>query len=101
MKKVATLILCTLALSSCSLFQIQRHDIEQGNVITQQEVSKLKIGMSESQVKDIMGSPVVTNIFANNRMDYVYSYQPGHGNLTVTRMTCLFANGRLRDIQRG
>lgn len=102
MKKIISLVLmgCLLSLSGCSLFRIHKMDIEQGNVFTQEDVSRLHKGMSESQVKSIMGTPTLVNIFTPNRMDYIYVWRPGYGQVTEKRVICLFQNGRLTDIQR-
>ncbi len=96
MKKFVSLILLGLLLSGC----IHKMDIEQGNIITQEEVSKLHRGMSETQVKNVMGTPMLMNIFSPNRIDYVYSFKAGHGDTKVTRVICTFEHGRLSEIIR-
>ncbi len=86
-------------LSGCFL-RPHKMDIQQGNVITLEEVSKLKLGMSEAQVRDVMGTPVLINIFTPNRMEYVYTFQPGHKKKKKKRVSCIFESGRLRDIKQ-
>ena len=86
-------------LTGCFL-RPHKMDIEQGNVFTLEEVSKLKPGMSESQVKGIMGTPVLVNIFTPNRMEYVYTFQPGHQNRLEKRVSCIFVAGRLQEIKQ-
>ena len=100
MKKLISLALFCALLSGCSYFKIHKMDITQGNVYTQAEVSRLRTGMSTSEVKEILGSPVMVNVLADNRLDYVYTSQPGHSDMTETRLTCLFQNGRLVKVQR-
>jgi outer membrane protein assembly factor BamE len=99
MKKIISLMLLGLILSGCFL-RPHKTDIEQGNIIDQKDVSKLHRGMTESQVKEVMGQPVLVNIFSTTRIDYIYTFQEGYGVRTVNRVTCIFENGRLRDIQR-
>lgn len=102
MKKIIPLIiLMSFVFSGCSLFQVHKLDIEQGNIITQENVSRLHIGMTEAQVKQVMGNPVLLNIFSPNRLDYVYTFQAGHGERTEKRLTLIFVRGRLQSIQNG
>jgi outer membrane protein assembly factor BamE len=98
MKKIISLIFLSSLLSGC--FIVHKMNIEQGNVFNQAEVSRLHPGMSREQVKEIMGNPVMVNIFSNNREDYVYTNQPGHENITIKRVTCVFEGGRLAEIIR-
>jgi outer membrane protein assembly factor BamE len=98
MKKLFSLILIGVLLSGCSLMRTHKQDIDQGNIITEDNVSKLHRGMSEDQVEDIMGHPILMNTFSPNRMAYVYTYQAGYGQMTEKRVLCTFVNGRLSEI---
>ena len=49
--------------------------IQQGNVITQAMVNRLKPGMTRAQVEFVMGKPVLDNLFQSNRWVYVFSEQ--------------------------
>ncbi|MBX3709693.1 MAG: outer membrane protein assembly factor BamE [Gammaproteobacteria bacterium] len=100
MYKSMMYLLVILLLSGCSFFQIRKPVIEQGNMMTTEAVNKLSIGMSPSQVVDIMGNPVLTNIFTPNRMEYVYTYDNHTGNKIVNKLTCLFEHGKLKSIQK-
>jgi outer membrane protein assembly factor BamE len=48
-------------------------DIQQGNVVTQEMVSKLQPGMTRSQVRFILGTPLLVDPFRSDRWDYIYS----------------------------
>ncbi len=80
---VITAICSALILGGCSfkaprLPRVHKLTVQQGNVITQQMIDKLKPGMTRSQVAFIMGEPVVRNAFNDDRWDYVYSIElPG------------------------
>lgn len=63
--------------------------IQQGNVITQEMVAKLKPGMTKAQVRFVLGSPPVTDIFHANRWDYVYSISE-KGKVKEQRKLVLF-----------
>ena len=53
-----------------------RIDIQQGNFISQEMVSQLKPGMTREQVRFVLGTPLVTDIFHPDRWDYVYFREP-------------------------
>ena len=50
-----------------------RVEVVQGNVLTKELVAKVKPGMSRAQVRDLLGSPLLTDIFHDNRWDYPFS----------------------------
>ncbi|WP_233151786.1 outer membrane protein assembly factor BamE [Pelomonas sp. KK5] len=50
-----------------------RIEIVQGNVLTKEQVAKVKPGMSRAQVRDLLGSPLLTDMFHDNRWDYAFS----------------------------
>lgn len=93
------LILSCCLLANCSLFHMYRPDIQQGNVITPDMVAQLKTGMTEDQVRYVMGTPVLTNSFDPNRWDYVYSFKHGGQPRTQQHVTLMFSDGVLRVIQ--
>jgi outer membrane protein assembly factor BamE len=74
-------------------------DIEQGNVITPEMVSRVHNGMTQAEVKQIMGAPIMANVFDPNRLDYVYTYKPGDGESTEKYVTFIFRNGRLVEMK--
>lgn len=65
------------ALAGCSFPGVYKVDIQQGNVVTQDMIDQLRPGMSRTQVRFIMGNPLITDTFHANRWDYLYSIQPG------------------------
>jgi outer membrane protein assembly factor BamE len=55
-----------------------RIDIVQGNVVTKEQAALVKPGMTREQVRDILGSPMLTDIFHASRWDYVFTIKrPG------------------------
>jgi outer membrane protein assembly factor BamE len=87
-------ICASLLLSGCSLKRpklprVHKLTVQQGNVINQKMIDKLKPGMTRSQVAFIMGEPVVRNAFNNDRWDYVYSIELP-GVYSTTQMVSLF-----------
>ena len=55
-----------------------RMDIVQGNVVTQEQAARVQPGMSRTQVRDILGSPMLTDPFHADRWDYIFTIKrPG------------------------
>ncbi len=55
-----------------------RIDVTQGNVVTKELAAQVKPGMTRAQVRDILGSPLVTSAFHADRWDYVFTLRrPG------------------------
>jgi len=50
-----------------------RIDIVQGNVVTREQVALVRPGMSRSQVRDALGSPLLTDVFHADRWDYLFT----------------------------
>ena len=96
MYKNKLICLLILLLTGCSL--VTKPQIIQGNIITPEMVSRLHVGMTPPQVVNVMGTPVLANIFSPNRMEYVYTYQDLRTNRKETRVSCLFQNGSLKEI---
>jgi outer membrane protein assembly factor BamE len=85
MKNITLIFVSLFLLSACSrgydgsinLPLLYKIDIQQGNVIEQKMIDKLRPGMTKDQVKFIMGTPVIVDPFHNNRWEYIFSYQKG------------------------
>ena len=103
--RVAPLALAALALAGCATFEryvpsgrslgVYKIDINQGNYLSQDMVDKLKTGMTETQVKQILGTPLVESPFRKDRWDYVYEYtQQGHV-VEHRKFTAYFDDGKL------
>lgn len=74
-------------------------DIPQGNVVTQEMVSKLKPGMTKAQVRFIMGTPLIIDTFHANRWDYVYRNQVSGKPLEERKLTLYFEQDVLARVE--
>lgn len=75
-----------------------RIDIRQGNYVTQEMVAQLKPGMTRDQVRFILGTPLVTDVFHADRWDYVYSFRPGRGETQLRRFAVFFEESKLARV---
>ena len=96
-------VFCTL-LAACSykpgFINEYKIDVQQGNVLTQEMVNQLKPGQTRDQVRFVLGSPIITDIFHQQRWDYVYRYQNGRTGGVESRQLVVFfdADGRLERV---
>jgi outer membrane protein assembly factor BamE len=88
-------ILASLSLPACS---IHRADVQQGNVIEQENVDQLKPGITKDQVIFLMGTPLIMDIFRNDRWDYVYTLKTKQ-RIEKQKLTLFFENDKLVKIE--
>lgn len=74
-------------------------EIQQGNAISQEMLARLKPGMTPSQVRFVLGTPLLVDPFRDNRWDYVYRLQKGDKLLEQRRVTIVFEDGRLKAVE--
>jgi outer membrane protein assembly factor BamE len=74
------------------IFSPYRPDIQQGNFVSQEMLNQLKVGQTREQVRFILGSPLLTDIFHADRWDYPFYLARGNGELTTSRVTVYFKN---------
>ena len=72
-----------------------RMDVRQGNFVTKEMSMQLKPGQTKDQVRFILGTPLITDLFHGDRWDYVYRFQPGHGEPLLRLLFVHFADGKL------
>jgi outer membrane protein assembly factor BamE len=77
---------------------LHKIDIQQGNVIDQKMLNRLKPGMDKKQVKFIMGTPVLIDPFHSERWEYIYSFQKGGTVREQRHITLHFENDKLAFI---
>lgn len=90
-----------MTLSACSNFNfpgVYRINIQQGNIIEGDMVEQLEPGMNKSQVRYVMGTPMIEDTFHQERWDYIYSLKRGSGELERKRLTLSFKGDLLETI---
>lgn len=75
-----------------------KSDLYQGSVLERFKINQLKVGMSKTQVQDLIGSPSVIDPFHNNQWDYINYSTPGIGSIVHYRLTLAFDNATLTKI---
>lgn len=96
--KTVLFLVTVLLTSGCSTFKfpgVHRITIQQGNVISQVMIDKLKPGMSKSQVRFVLGNPVINDQLDQQSWAYIYTIKVGAAD-TIKRVLVLhFEDERL------
>lgn len=101
--KPACLLILLLLSSACSYYKfpwVYRIDVEQGNVLEEEKVAQLQTGMTQKQVRFLLGTPIIRDTFNQNRWDYLYSMRTGAGKFDRERLTLEFQGNILVNIDR-
>ena len=87
-----------LLLSGC--LSVYKVEVQQGNVVTQEMIDKLKPGMTPSQVRFVMGTPLIVDPFHQDRWDYYYYLRRSNETSGESqRVTVVFKNDLLIAVQ--
>lgn len=104
MKKL--ILIATLLLAGCGntpivppLLTPYKMEIQQGNYVTQDMIARLKPGMSRSQVRFALGTPLIVDPFRDDRWDYVYMLYKGGQLVEQRTVTAVFKGDQLERIE--
>jgi outer membrane protein assembly factor BamE len=93
----------SLATAACSYFPSlspYRIEIQQGNYVTQEMVAQLKPGLSRDQVRFVLGTPLVSDVFHDDRWDYVFTRRLKNSQEVETRRIAVyFEEGKLKRVE--
>lgn len=74
-------------------------DIVQGNFVSREQAAALKEGMSRMQVRDILGTPLLTDVFHADRWDYVFTFKRQGVEQQSRHVTVFFQGDALVRVQ--
>lgn len=97
--KLAMSILLCVTLSGCFL-RPYRFTVIQGNEIAPDTIAQLQVGMSVEEVRYLMGTAMLQDVFHENRWDYIYIEKPGYGPAERYHLALFFEDGRVSNITR-
>ena len=108
---LSSALLAALALGGCSSFSEPmsvkgiiafiapyKPDIIQGNVVTTEQMSQVKTGMSRTQVRDVLGTPLINDPFHADRWDYVFTLRRQGFDDQVRKFAVLFEKDQVQKI---
>jgi outer membrane protein assembly factor BamE len=92
---------CALLFALLSAGCVYRIDIQQGNFLDPEKVSQVQPGMTRSQVRYLLGTPLASTPFGDQRWDYVYYFRRGHATAYQERkVTVHFDQDKVSRIDR-
>jgi len=99
-------LLAALSLPACKSVEVPkipgvtpyRMVIQQGNFISQEMVAQLKPGMTREQVRFVLGTPLVSDIFHADRWDYVFFRELPDGKKEQRNLSVIFEKDRLARV---
>lgn len=100
-KSIRSVIICAcigaFLLTGCTVY---RPELHQGQTLKQEDVDKITEGMSALEVREILGTPLVTDVFNAQRWDYVYNaYDRDRNQTDLARVTIIFTEGVVESVQ--
>lgn len=100
--RIITLLICiilSLTLTQCVSYDFSRRIAQQGNLLPQSKIERLKIGMSKNDAAILMGTSLMSPTFNNDRWDYAYTWRKGSGPIVIKNVILYFSNGSLKQIE--
>jgi outer membrane protein assembly factor BamE len=93
MRKALPLLLAVALVSGCGI--IYRQPIFQGTLLEKTNVEQLRVGLTQTQVVALLGTPPVADPFHQSRWDYTTSFKRRRHETEVKNLTLWFENGAL------
>lgn len=96
-------LFCLLFLVGCQNYVpfVYQPPMQQGNLLEEDKVSQIEIGMTREQVDFILGAPISHDTFADNRYDYVYYYKEKYKDPVKKKLTIYFnKEGKVSKISK-
>ncbi len=91
-------LLVTLAFSSACVY---RANISQGNLIKQEDLDQVKIGMTPNQVRFLLGTPMIDDPFHADRWDYIYYLKLGREDAGFKRwVSVIFEDNVVSELRK-
>jgi outer membrane protein assembly factor BamE len=90
-------LLLALATAGCAYVRPYKIEVNQGNFVTQAQVDKLKAGMTRSQVRTLLGPPLIESAFHGNRWDYQFTLERRGEKLSDHRVAVIFDGDTLKS----
>ena len=82
-----TVILTALLLASGCVY---RASLSQGNLLEQEDVDQVTLGMTRGQIRFLLGTPMIDDPFHENRWDYVYYLRVGRNKAIFKRWISIY-----------
>src|SRR5882672_3276784 len=92
---------CSLLIAALGSGCVYRINIQQGNFLDPKALEQLSVGMTRSQVRYLMGTPMVPNSFDNDRWDYLFYFKHGRTRKAEeSQISVYFEDEKVTRIER-
>ncbi len=91
------IFLSTLTISGCGYLRPYKIEVNQGNFVTQDQVDKLKAGMTRTQVRTLLGPPLIESAFHTSRWEYSFTLERRGQPITNHEVAVLFEGDALKS----
>ena len=103
MVRVAFAAFLLVLVAGCGVSRIPgitpyKPEIQQGNYVSPELIAQVKPGMTREQVRFLLGTPLLTDIFHADRWDYIYWREAENGKRESRRVALFFDEGKLARI---
>ncbi|NUU00384.1 outer membrane protein assembly factor BamE [Herbaspirillum robiniae] len=78
-----------------------RIDIQQGNFVSKEMVAQLRPGLTRDQVRFVLGTPLLNDMFHSNRWDYDFRLAKGSGEIMTSRVSVFFKDDLVEHVDGG
>lgn len=95
---IVSFFLSSLCLTGCGVIHPYQPNVQQGNMVSQVMIDQVHPGMSKEQVRNILGSSVLPNLFDENHWAYVYTMQRNGGQIIRKKVDIYFQNDRVTRV---
>lgn len=93
-RPVRRLGLCALIVAAALLGAcVYRVDVQQGNLLEDSDIDAVQIGMTRSQVRFLLGTPVIEDSFHQDRWDYIYYFRQGRQRIADRSWLIVYFDG--------
>lgn len=97
-KSILVFLVITVALASGCVY---RANIAQGNLVKQDDLDQVEIGMTRNQIRFLLGTPMISDPFHKDRWDYIYYLKVGRKDATFKRwVSIFFVDDRVSEIRK-
>lgn len=83
-----------LALAGCAFPGVYKINVQQGNIVTEEDLASISEGMTRSQVRSVLGTPMVRNPVDDAKDYYIYTFQRQGGEIREQKVIIHYADGR-------
>lgn len=96
--RLASVVLACCFLPGCS-YLVYKMDVQQGNYVTQDVVARVKPGMTKAEVRQVLGTPLLSDVFHGNRWDYYFSSEKKGRLKDRTLLSVFFENDKVVSVK--